>query len=190
MYPRSRTQRKSCRKISLILQTNPADFENAKNVLLLMEHKTDGIVQKFIRNNNWDETLHSTDLFDTIVNIIYTTFLGLDYYFNKEHTINKKTEIARVSMTKLQLHDISLLDKYTCMYESYLYEIPHRSEYSQWITAYLMKIPIIGESCMERWKNEVTGDVQQTSLAYATKIAKEEIDRICQDRYKQQKLKP
>ena len=52
-----------------------------------------------------------------------------------------------------------------------------------------MKIPIIGESCMERWKKEVIGDVQQTSLAHATKIAKEEIDRICQDRYKQQKLK-
>ena len=92
-------------------------------------------------------------------------------------------------MTKIQLHDISLLDKYTCMYESYLYEIPHISEYSQWITAYLMKIPIIGESCTERWKKEVTGDVQQTSLAYATNIAKEEIVRICQDRYKQQKLK-
>lgn len=38
-------------------------------------------------------------------------------------------------------------------------------------------------------KKEATGEIQQTSLSYATKIAKEEIDRICQDRYKQQKLK-
>ncbi|CAH1443991.1 unnamed protein product [Lactuca virosa] len=101
----------------------------------------------------------------------------------------KKVDIARVSMTKLQLHDICLLDKYTCRYESYLYDIPQRSEYSQWVFAYLMKIPIIGEICTERWKKEAIGEIQQTSLSYATKIAKEEIDRICQDRYKQQKLK-
>nr|KAJ0226835.1 hypothetical protein LSAT_V11C100001590 [Lactuca sativa] len=52
-----------------------------------------------------------------------------------------------------------------------------------------MKIPIIGEICTERWKKEAIGEIQQTSLFYATKIAKEEIDRICQDKYKQQKLK-
>ncbi|CAH1431039.1 unnamed protein product [Lactuca virosa] len=165
------------------------EFGNAKNVLLLLEHKTDGIVQKFIRNNNWNEELHGLDLFDSLINVIYTIFLGLDYVSNKDFTINKKVDIARVSMTKLQLHDICLLDKYTCRYESYLYDIPQRSEYSQWISAYLMKIPIIGEICTERWTKEAIGEIQQTSLSYATKIAKEEIDRICQDRYKQQKLK-
>ncbi|CAH1428738.1 unnamed protein product [Lactuca virosa] len=165
------------------------EFGNAKNVLLLLEHKTDGIVQKFLRNNNWNEELHGLDLFDNLINVIYTTFLGLDYVSNKDFTINKKVDIARVSMTKLQLHDICLLDKYTCRYESYLYDIPQRCEYSQWISAYLMKIPIIGEICTERWKKEAIGEIQQTSLSYATKIAKEEIDRICQDRYKQQKLK-
>nr|KAJ0188964.1 hypothetical protein LSAT_V11C800412500 [Lactuca sativa] len=87
------------------------------------------------------------------------------------------------------VHDISLLDKYTCMYESYMYDIPQRSEYAQWISAYLMKIPIIGETCTDKWKKEATGEIQQTSLSYATKIAKEEIDRICQEKYKQQKLK-
>ena len=189
---RERVIEKWVTEISLILQTNSEDFEDAKNVLLLMEHKTDGIVQKFLRSNPWNETvlaMHGTDFFDVIINIIYTTFLGLDYYSNKDQTINKKIDIARVAMTKLQLHDISLLDKYTCIYESYLYELPHKGEYSQWISAYLMKIPIIGESCAERWRKEATGEVQTTSLAYATKIAKEEIDRICQERYKQHKLK-
>ncbi|CAH1418332.1 unnamed protein product [Lactuca virosa] len=186
---RERVVEKWVTEISLILQTNPDEFEKAKNVLLLLEHKTDGIVQKFLRNNNWNEDLHGSDLFDNLINVIYTTFLCLDYISNKDFTINKKVDVARVSMTKLQLHDISLLDKYTCMYESYLYDIPQRSEYAQWISAYLMKIPIIGEICTERWKKEATEEIQQTSLSYATKIAKEEIDRICQDRYKQQKLK-
>ncbi|CAH1433727.1 unnamed protein product [Lactuca virosa] len=186
---RERVIEKWVTEISLILQTNPDEFGNAKNVFLLLEHKTDGIVQKFLRNNNWNEELHGLDLFDNLINVIYTTFLGLDYVSNKDFTINKKVDIARVSMTKLQLHDICLLDKYTCRYESYLYDIPQRCEYSQWICAYLMKIPIIGEICTERWKKEAIGEIQQTSLSYATKIAKEEIDRICQDMYKQQKLK-
>nr|KAJ0188041.1 hypothetical protein LSAT_V11C900505820 [Lactuca sativa] len=186
---RERVVEKWVTEISLILQTNPDEFEKAKNVLLLLEHKTDGIVQKFLRNNNWNEELNGSDLFDNLINVIYTTFLGLDYISNKDFTINKKVDIARVSMTKLQLHGISLLDKYTCMYESYLYDIPQRSEYVQWISAYLMKIPIIGETCTDRWKKEATREIQQTSLSYATKIAKEEIDRICQDRYKQQNLK-
>ena len=186
---RERVIEKWVTEISLILQTNPVDFEKTRNVLLLMEHKTDGIVQKFIRNNPWNEDLHGTDTFDNIINVIYTTFLGLDYVSNKDKTLSEKINIARIAMTKIQLHDISLLDKYTCIYESHLYEIPDRNEYSQWIAAYLMKIPIIGESCSERWKREITGDVQQTSLAYATKIAKEEINKICQDRYKQRKLK-
>nr|KAJ0188708.1 hypothetical protein LSAT_V11C900505850 [Lactuca sativa] len=186
---RERVVEKWVTEISLILQTNPDEFEKAKNVLLLLEHKTDGIVQKFLRNNNWNEELHGSDLFDNLINVIYTTFLGLDYISNKDFTINKKVDIARVSMTKLQLHGITLLDKYTCMFESYLYDIPQRSEYAQWISAYLMKIPIIGETCTDRWKKEATREIQQTSLSYATKIAKEEIDRICQDRYKQQNLK-
>nr|KAJ0185822.1 hypothetical protein LSAT_V11C900505860 [Lactuca sativa] len=151
---RERVVEKWVTEISLILQTNPDEFEKAKNILLLLEHKTDGIVQKFLRKNNWNEELH-----------------GLDYIFNKDFTINKKVDIIRVSMTKLQLHDISLLDKCTCMYESYLYDIPQRSEYAQWISAYLMKIPIIGETCTDRWKKEATGEIQQTN------------------RYKQKKLK-
>nr|KAJ0185387.1 hypothetical protein LSAT_V11C900468470 [Lactuca sativa] len=112
---RERVVEKWVTEISLILQTNPDEFEKAKNVLLLLEHKTDGIVQKFLRNNNWNEELHGSDLFDNLINVIYTTFLGLDYISNKDFTINKKVDIARVSMTKLQLHDISFLDKYTCI---------------------------------------------------------------------------
>ncbi|CAH1443995.1 unnamed protein product [Lactuca virosa] len=43
---RERVIEKWVTEISLILQTNPDEFGNAKNVLLLLEHKTDGIVQK------------------------------------------------------------------------------------------------------------------------------------------------
>ncbi|CAH1444042.1 unnamed protein product [Lactuca virosa] len=68
---RERVVEKWVTEISLILQTNPDEFEKAKNVLLLLEHKTDGIVQKFLRNNNWNEDLHGSDLFDNLINVIH-----------------------------------------------------------------------------------------------------------------------
>jgi hypothetical protein len=57
------------------------------------------------------EIIIGLDPFDSLINVIYTTFLGLDYVSNKDFTINKKVDIARLSMKKLQLHDICLLDK-------------------------------------------------------------------------------
>nr|KAJ0210838.1 hypothetical protein LSAT_V11C400161630 [Lactuca sativa] len=146
-------------EISPILQTNPDEFGNAKNVLLLLEHKTDGIVQKFLRNNNWNEELHGLDLFDSLINVIYTTFLGLDYVSNKDFTINKKVDIARVSMTKLQLHDICLLDKYH-VDMNHIFMIFHRE-----VNIHNGYICLSYENT-NHWRN-----------------------LICQDRYKQQKLK-
>ena len=68
-----------------------------------------------------------------------------------------------------------------------LYEIPFIQEHNQWITAYLMKIPVIGDQCLERWRSEATMDFSKISLALATKIVKEEITKICNERFKQQK---
>lgn len=176
-------------EISLIIQTNQDDFIKARSVSLLVEHKTSGIVQNFIRNNTWTEDLHGADLFEAMINIIYTYFLGIDYTSNKLVEIEKRAENARTVLTKLQLSDICFLDQFICIYEKNLYDIPNAHEYAQWITAFLMKIPVIGEQCIERWKKEATNELTKTSLAFAIKIAREEITKICEDRFKQRKLK-
>ncbi|MFS8009047.1 putative caulimovirus coat protein [Helianthus anomalus] len=40
--------------ISLIIQTRPEEFSHAKPLLLLVEHKSAGIVQNFIKGTIWN----------------------------------------------------------------------------------------------------------------------------------------
>jgi len=71
-------------EISLIIQSNPEEFSRASAVLLLIEHKSAGIIQVFIKRTTWNEDLHGEDLFEQIINALYMMFLGLDYLNNKE----------------------------------------------------------------------------------------------------------
>ena len=173
-------------EISLIIQTNQNDFENSKAVLLLVEHKSEGIIKNFLKTTRWQEDLHGLDLFDNIVNAFYLIFLGLDYVHNKEHEIGKQIENARKTLVKLQIHDICALNEFTCIYEKNLFQIPS-DEYTSWIEAYLLKLPLISAQCIERWKKEQT-PLLNKSLAFATRIVKEEIAKICENRFKQKKL--
>ncbi|GKB15612.1 putative transcription factor interactor and regulator CCHC(Zn) family protein [Tanacetum coccineum] len=168
---RKRILEKWSTEISLILQTNQEDFQNAKSVLTLIEHKTEGNIQSFVKQAAWNENLHGIDLFDSIVDALYTMFIGIDYHGNKDLEITKEQDQARRSLTKIQLINICSLDEYTCLYEKYLYKVP-LGEHLQWIEAYLMKIPIISEQTILRWKNE-GNTISRYSLAFATRLAKE-----------------
>ncbi|GJU64352.1 putative transcription factor interactor and regulator CCHC(Zn) family protein [Tanacetum coccineum] len=184
---RKRILEKWSTEISLILQTNQDDFQTAKSVLTLIEHKTEGNIQSLVKQAQWNEDLHGIDFFDSVIDKIFTMFVGIDYHGNKDLEIIKEQEQARRNLTRVQLINICNLDEYTCVYEKNIYKIP-LSEHLQWIEAYLMKIPIISEQTIQRWKNE--GNViSKNSLAFATRLAKEEITKICDTRYKQKKLK-
>ncbi|GKA20044.1 Orf y [Tanacetum coccineum] len=187
LIERKRILEKWSAEISLILQTNQDDFQTAKSVLTLIEHKTEGNIQSLVKQAQWNEDLHGIDFFDSVIDILYTMFVGIDYHGNKDLEIIKEQEQARRNLTRVQLVNICSLDEYTCVYEKNIYKIP-LSEHLQWIEAYLMKIPIISEQTIQRWKNE--GNViSRNSLAFATRLAKEEITKICDTRYKQKKLK-
>ncbi|GJY73523.1 reverse transcriptase domain-containing protein [Tanacetum coccineum] len=113
--------------------------------------------------------------------------MNRDYNGNKDLEIIKNKEMLGDIINRVQLVNICSLDEYTCVYEKNIYKIP-LSEHLQWIEAYLMKIPIISEQTIQRWKNE--GNViSKNSLAFATRLAKEEITKICDTRYKQKRLK-
>ncbi|GKD59466.1 putative transcription factor interactor and regulator CCHC(Zn) family protein [Tanacetum coccineum] len=184
---RKRILEKWSTEISLILQTNQDDFQTAKSVLTLIEHKTEVNIQRLVKQAQWNEDLHGIDFFDSVIDILYTMFVGINYHGNKDLEIIKEQEQARRNLTRVQLINICSLDEYTCVYEKNIYKIP-LSEHLQWIEAYLMKIPIISEQTIQRWKNE--GNViSKNSLAFATRLAKEEITKICDTRYKQKKLK-
>nr|GEZ01765.1 hypothetical protein [Tanacetum cinerariifolium] len=170
------------------VHTNQEDFQMAKSVLTLIEHKTEDNIQRLIKQAQWNEDLHGIDFFDSVIDVLYTMFVGIDYHSNKDLEINKEQDQARRNLTRVQLINICSLDDYICIYQKNLYKIP-LSEHLQWIEAYLMKIPIISEQTIQRWKNE--GNViSQNSLAFATRLAKEEITKICDARYKQRNLNP
>nr|GFB19393.1 hypothetical protein [Tanacetum cinerariifolium] len=177
---RKRIPKKWSTEISLILQTNQEDFQMAKSVLTLIEHKTEGNIQRLIKQAQWNEDLHGIDFFDSVIDVFYTMFVGIDYHSNKDLEINKEQDQARRNLTRVQLINICSLDEYTCIYEKNLYKVP-LSEHLQWIEAYLMKIPIIREQTIQRWKNE-GNIISQNSLAFATRLAKEEITKICDAR--------
>ncbi|GJY42541.1 putative transcription factor interactor and regulator CCHC(Zn) family protein [Tanacetum coccineum] len=140
---RKRILEKWSTEISLILQTNQDDFQTAKSVLTLIEHKTEGNIQSLVKQAQWNEDLHGIDFFDSVIDILYTMFVGIDYHGNKDLEIIKEQEQARRNLTRL--------------------------------------IP-------EIWKNE-GNIISKNSLAFATRLAKEEITKICDTRYKQKRLK-
>ncbi|XP_076910550.1 uncharacterized protein LOC143568235 [Bidens hawaiensis] len=160
-------------EISLIIPSNPEEFSNAEALLLLIEHKSSGIIQDFIKGHVWNEDLYGEDLFDQIINAMYMMFLGLDFLTNIDQENQKLHEKARQNLTKAQLCDICLLDDFTCLFEQNLYTLS-TGEYHSWIEAYLMKIPIVGEKAKERWNKE-KNPFTMHSLGFATRIVKEEI---------------
>ncbi|KAJ0792632.1 putative caulimovirus coat protein [Helianthus annuus] len=157
-------------EISLIIQTNPEEFSYAKALLLLVEHKSVGIIQDFIKGTTWNEDLH-----------------GLNFMTDKDQESQKLLEKARQNLAKAQLCDICLLDDFTCFYETNLYKFSS-GEFHSWIDAYLMKIPIVGEKAKERGNKE-KNHLTMHSFGFATKIVKEEITTYCDFSNKQKTVK-
>ncbi|KAD3068802.1 hypothetical protein E3N88_36682 [Mikania micrantha] len=58
-------------EISLIIQSNPDEFVSSKAVLLLIEHKSAGIIKYFIKKTSWNEDMHGEDTFDAIIKALY-----------------------------------------------------------------------------------------------------------------------
>ncbi|KAL8234214.1 hypothetical protein R6Q59_020314 [Mikania micrantha] len=174
-------------EFTLIIQSNPDEFVSSKAVLLLIEHKSAGIIKGFIKKTYWNEDMHGEDTFDTIIKAFYVMFLGLDYINNQETENQKIIEKARQILTKAQLCDICLLDDFTCTFEKKIYKLD-TGKYDTWIEAYLMKFPIVGDKAKERWNKEKNG-LTLHSLGLATRIVKEEISLHCDFSNKQKQLK-
>lgn len=179
-------------EISLIIQTNEDDFTTAKKVLLLIEHKTSGNVQNFIKNMIWEDialALEPVDFLDAINSLLYTFFLGIDFVTHRLQESEIKIAEAKQKMTKLQLHNISAFDEFCCRYEKYLWEIPNVFEHMQWIESFIQKLPIISKKVLKRYNDPLLSNGEKASFAVAKRIAKEEIAKICENRYEQKQLK-
>lgn len=111
--------------------------------------------------------------------------LGIDHGANKEQEIER--EEARKRLNNLILCDICYLDDFTCDFEKNIYKLP-QNEFPKYIEIYIDRLPIIGENTkveFNKRKNETT----KYSLGLASRIAKEEIQKICDESTKAKQLK-
>lgn len=164
-------------EISLIIQSHKNDYLFAKPVMLLMEHKSEGIAKQFIKKTEWNEKTNGELLFEEIIGGFYTVFLGLDYTQNQETEIIKEQVEARNKLTNLQLCNICSLKEFTCEYEKNLYKLP-QSEYPELIERFLIKIPIVGENTLQKWKETRTA-LTSYSFGLAIRLIQDEIKLHC-----------
>lgn len=179
---------KWAQEISLIIQTNKEAYEDPKTVLLLIEHKTTGIVNNFIKNTNWTPRLSSTDTLEDVINALYTIFLGIDLSGNKEKEQERIRNRAVHRLTNMTLCDICYLDDFFCDYEKNLYILKDQNLYKKYILDYLLKIPIVGEKAHNRFLIE-SSSTAEFSLGFAQRIIKEEISEVCDLSRTQRRLK-
>ena len=179
---------KWAQEISLIIQTNSEAYDDQQTVLLLMEHKTTGIVNSLIKNTTWHPVTDPILAYENVIDVLYTMFLGINLATNKLIELDKIVSKAKSMLTKMQLCDICFLDQFHGDYEKYLYQLNNKEDFKKFVCDYLLKIPLIGEKSLERFKYEAS-ETEQFSLGYAQKIVKEEISKICDLTKKQKQLK-
>ncbi|AAM53127.1 ORFIV [Mirabilis mosaic virus] len=174
-------------EIDLIVQTSPNDFTTSRSVLVLMEHRSDGMIRNFIKKASWSSQMTGSQTPQDVAAGLYTMFVGVDYATDQANQIRLEKEKAKQTLTNAQLCDICLLDDFTCLFEKNLVHF-EMSEMPAWVETYLRKIPIVGEISRMIY-NETKSPATTYSLAFATRIVKTEIAKICEARSKAKQLK-
>lgn len=176
-------------EMSLLIQTDEKGFDTSDKVLLLADHKSSGILNKFIKNIQWTtQGLSPTRFLNVLHSAVYLNFLGIDVIATRDHEIKLVKDKAEENMTKMQLCDICFLDQFYCDYEKNFFELNTIEEYEKYIQLYLRKIPIVGEKSRLRFEQERSA-ASKMSLAFAQRIVKDEIKKICDLSKTQKKLK-
>ncbi|ALD49089.1 ORF4 [Atractylodes mild mottle virus] len=176
-------------ELNLMVQTNKEKFDTPKKVIILAEHKSTGVLQNFIKRTTWNVDEFSTSqMADILAEAVYANFLGIDFrqsLVREDEQIIKK---AKEKMSKMTLCDICFLDSFFCEYESAFHSLKERDDFVKFIELYFAKIPIVGSKSLERYKSEKTV-VLETSIAYADRITREEISKVCEFSKQQKRLK-
>lgn len=176
-------------EISLLIQTQPEAFDTPEKVILLAEHKSSGNLNRYLKNVSWrTQGITPVNTLNIIAQAVYLAFLGLDYVEDGKKEAKDIKNKAEERMTKMTLCDICYLESFYCDYEKSFYELQEVDETLKYVQLYLRKIPIVGEIARSRYEAESNSYTKQ-SLAYAHKLVKEEITKICNLSKTQKKLK-
>lgn len=175
-------------EIGLIIQTNP-EYDTVEKVRALLEHRTSGIANEFIRNTTWTDPRRTSigEALEEILSAFYAAFLGINYVTDRQNELEKVKNKARTFLTKTQLCDICELGTFNCAYEQNFYKID-QNEWPKFIEMYLTKIPVVGEKVFKDFKEKAQPPMHM-SLGYAMKLISEEISKVCELSKTQKRLK-
>lgn len=165
-------------------------FKTASSVLLLLDLKSEGIINKFIKRTTWNLNSTGEEFLGLFSSALYTFFLGKNFLEGGiSNEVLKLQNEARMKLTKLQICDICELDNFNCEYEKYFYELSG-GEYQTYVEMYLRKIPIVGKEAEERYNAEKDqSEFDKSSLTYAMELVRDLVSRKCEVHYEAKKLK-
>nr|WOA03488.1 coat protein [Atractylodes mild mottle virus] len=176
-------------ELNLMVQTNKEKFDTPKKVIILAEHKSTGVLQNFIKRTTWNvDDFSTSQMADVLAEAVYANFLGIDFRQSLVREDEQITKKAQEKMSKMTLCDICFLDSFFCEYESAFHSLKNRDDFIKFIELFFHKIPYVGSKCLERYRSEKT-IVLETSLAYADRLVREEISKICELTKQQKRLK-
>ncbi|AMN10079.1 coat protein [Angelica bushy stunt virus] len=167
------------KEMSLIISTNPSVYDGQQNVLLLIDHKTTGTVNKFIKDTSWTPRIDAEDAFNDIINFIYLEFLGIDYVGSKAAEKDKERQESINILHNMQLCNICELKPFFCVFEKHMINTGEQTNYPMYIEMFIRKIPVVGETVMQRHKALVTENTK-FSLAFAYNLVTEEVAKHCE----------
>lgn len=142
-------------EMGLIIQTNPDVYNTADKVRSLLEHKSTGNAEEFIKGTSWAARGIGEEALQEITTALYVVFLGLNYISDRQRELEKQKETAKSFLAKIQLCDICDIQNFNCAYEKNFYKL-NQSDWAKYIELYLNKIPIIGEEALIAFKATAT----------------------------------
>nr|WUF06575.1 coat protein [Angelica bushy stunt virus] len=176
------------KEMSLIISTNPSVYDSQQKILLLIDHKTTGTVNKFIKDTTWTNRSNAEDAFNDIINFLYLEFLGIDYVSDKSAEKDREKQNSINTLHNMQLCNICELKPFFCAYEKHMINTGEQQNYPIYIDMFIRKIPVIGEKVMQRHKDLVT-ETTKFSLAFAYNLVTEEVTKHCEFTKTSKKLK-
>ena len=121
----------------MIIQTNSEAYDDQQTILLLMEHKTMGVVNSMIKSTTWHPVTDPIIAYENVIDALYTMFLGINLESNIILELAKIVSKAKSMLTKMQLCNICFLDQFYGDYEKYLYQLSDKQDYKKFVIIFL-----------------------------------------------------
>lgn len=173
--------------MKLIIENNRDVYSNLDTTLQLFKDQTSGIVKDFLEHTDLTPLMGPNrsnsveDYFRHMVNAIYTTFIGKDYFNRAAETVEQEREAAKAKLIRMSMcdNDLCNFESFTCEYEKSFYKIAPANR-PKFAKSYIRKLPGISEQVMKKFLQESA--IAQQGMGVAIKNAREVLAEYCRQR--------